>query len=71
MSVSQSSFGELATKFRCTKSSQVEMFFRFFTPFFTPGRPKMPSSAMILAISFLLTIRPCSISKAALMRRRP
>ena len=47
------------------------MFFRFFTCRRGPGRPWMPSSAMIFAISFLLTMSPCSISSVARMWSRP
>lgn len=71
MSVSHSSFGFVAVKFRCTKSSHVGAFFRFFTPFLGPGRPFMSSWRMILKMSLLLTISPCSISNAARIRNIP
>jgi len=71
MSVSQSSLGAEAVNSRWTRSSQVRAFFRFLKPFFGPGSPLRPSSRMIRLTSLVLTIRPCSISNAALTRKMP
>ena len=49
----------------------MAMFLRFFTPFLGPGRPWRPSWRMIFQTSFLLTMRPCSISRVARIRNIP
>jgi len=71
MSVSHKASGRSTVKLRFTRSSSVAWFTRFFTRFFGPGRPLMPSSRMIERISFLFTTMPCSRWSAARMRNIP
>ena len=71
MSVSHSSLGALARNLRSTRSSSVAALAGFHERFLGPGKPLMPSSRMMDKISFLLTMIPCSISKAARMRNMP
>ena len=55
----------------CTRSSQVGAFFRVFTPLARSWQTRMPSWRMTFFTSLVLTMRPCSISKAARIRKMP
>ena len=47
------------------------MFSRFFTPFLRPGKALDAQLAHDFPDQLVLTIRPCSISRAALIRKHP
>ena len=71
MSVSHSSLGADGAELALDEVLARRGVLQVLEPFLGPGRPWMPSSRMIRFTSLVLTISPCSISRAALTRKMP